>query len=70
MLFLQLSLLQNAIESARWHFFSQVPGHGNSPEFLGMLELTVTAFCTHQIPAIILNEFDNFSDLHPSNLTK
>lgn len=39
-------------------------GHGDKPGLRGMLELTVAAACSNDLPPVPLDEPDDLTDLH------
>ena len=62
--FLQRRLLQHAIERTWRNIVARFAGNGNAPRFGWMLELPVTSACDGQIPAVFVNEAQQFTDFH------
>ncbi len=65
----QLGLFQNTVQSALCKIIVWVTGNGDSPWFMRVLVLPVTATRYNQVPTIRLNELDNITHLHNQILT-
>ena len=65
----QLSLFQNAIQSAWSHFVARMTSNCDATWLLGMFLLSVTALRRDHIPSICFNEFDDVSNFHAINFS-
>jgi len=51
------------------HLVTRVPAHRNSPRLPRVLELSMTSFGDHEMPAVFLNQTDDLADLHNADDT-
>src|SRR5438128_8501750 len=65
-LLLQACLFQQAVESPWRKFIAQIPRNCHATRFLCVLELPMTPFRLHVVPAILLDHLDRFTNLHPT----
>jgi hypothetical protein len=57
-------LLQDIIQSARWNFNIRLASNRHHARLRSMLELAMAPFHAGLTPAIVLKQFDDFSNFH------
>jgi hypothetical protein len=66
---LQTSLLENAIQCARSEIIARFAGYRDAAWFDGVLELAMTSARSGKVPAIGLEQAENFANFHASSIS-